>query len=36
MHDRPSATRRKRYGDSGSPCLKPLVGVIVFVSTELN
>jgi hypothetical protein len=34
--DNPSATQRNKYGDKGSPFLRPLVGEKKSVSIEIN
>jgi hypothetical protein len=34
--DNPSAHNKNKYGDRGSPCRRPLVGVNMSVSSELN
>ena len=35
-HDKPSAQRRKRYGEIGSPCLIPLEGLNFSNFSPLN
>jgi hypothetical protein len=36
IHDKPSATKRNKYGDRGSPWRRPRVGWIVFKRTPLK